>query len=216
MLYHLLFPLAGVFEPFNLFRYQTFRSMGAVVTALIICFIAGPRVIQWLKSKQAEGQPIRIDGPEGHLLRKKGTPTMGGFLILLAITVSTLAWADLTNGYVWVALLVTAGFGGIVPGEPETSIVPVLPKDPAVPPVTVVATSLTAPPLPAPPPGLPKAACPPDPPRARIFPVNVIVAEEAMTIAPPPPPPPPPVLPNVAPAPPPPEPPIGGTSIGVP
>jgi phospho-N-acetylmuramoyl-pentapeptide-transferase len=111
MLYHLLFPLAGVFEPFNLFRYQTFRSMGAVVTALIICFIAGPRVIQWLKSKQAEGQPIRIDGPEGHLLRKKGTPTMGGFLILLAVTISTLLWADLTNAYVWVTLLVTVGFG---------------------------------------------------------------------------------------------------------
>jgi phospho-N-acetylmuramoyl-pentapeptide-transferase len=113
MLFHLLFPLAGKFEPFNLFRYQTFRSGGAVVTALVICFIAGPRVIQWLKSKQAEGQPIRIDGPEGHLLRKKGTPTMGGFLILMAVTISTLLWADLTNAYVWVTLLVTVGFGAI-------------------------------------------------------------------------------------------------------
>jgi len=113
MLYHLLFPLAGVFAPFNLFRYQTFRSMGAVVTALIICFIAGPRVIQWLKAKQAEGQPIRVDGPEGHLLRKKGTPTMGGFLILLAVVSSTLLWADLTNAYVWTTLLVTVGFGAI-------------------------------------------------------------------------------------------------------
>ncbi len=113
MLYHLLFPLAGKFEPFNLFRYQTFRSGGAVVTALVICFIAGPRVISWLKSKQAEGQPIRVDGPEGHLLRKKGTPTMGGFLILLAVTTSTLLWADLTNAYVWVTLLVTVGFGAI-------------------------------------------------------------------------------------------------------
>jgi phospho-N-acetylmuramoyl-pentapeptide-transferase len=113
MLYHLLFPLAGKFEPFNLFRYQTFRSGGAVVTALVICFIAGPRVIQWLKSKQAEGQPIRVDGPEGHLLRKKGTPTMGGFLILLAVAISTLLWADLTNAYVWVTLLVTVGFGAI-------------------------------------------------------------------------------------------------------
>src|SRR6202023_1865827 len=111
MLYHLLVPLAGKFEPFNLFRYQTFRSGGAVVTALVICFIAGPRVIQWLKSKQAEAQPIRVDGPEGHLLRKKGTPTMGGFLILLAVTISTLLWADLTNAYVWVVLLVTVGFG---------------------------------------------------------------------------------------------------------
>jgi phospho-N-acetylmuramoyl-pentapeptide-transferase len=113
MLYHLLFPLAGKVPPFNLFRYETFRSGGAVVTALVICFIAGPRVIRWLKSKQAEGQPIRIDGPEGHLLRKKGTPTMGGFLILLAVTISTLLWADLTNAYVWITLLVTVGFGAI-------------------------------------------------------------------------------------------------------
>ena len=113
MIYHLLFPLAGKFEPFNLFRYQTFRSGAAVMTALIICFIAGPRVIRWLKSKQAEGQPIRIDGPEGHLLRKKGTPTMGGFLILMAVTISTLLWADLTNAYVWIVLLVTVGFGAI-------------------------------------------------------------------------------------------------------
>src|SRR6266851_8358875 len=111
MLYHLLFPLAGKFEPFNLFRYQTFRGIGAVVTALVICFIWGPRVIQWLKSKQAEGQPIRVDGPEGHLLRKKGTPTMGGFLILLAVAISTLLWADLTNAYVWIVLVVTVGFG---------------------------------------------------------------------------------------------------------
>jgi phospho-N-acetylmuramoyl-pentapeptide-transferase len=113
MLYHLLFPLAGKFPLFNLFRYETFRSMGAVVTALVICFIAGPRVIRWLRSKQVEGQPIRVDGPEGHLLRKKGTPTMGGFLILLAVTCSTLLWADLTNAYVWVTLLVTVGFGVI-------------------------------------------------------------------------------------------------------
>src|SRR5215831_2382458 len=111
MLYHLLFPLAGKFPPFNVFRYETFRGMGAVATALVICFIAGPRVIRWLKSKQAEGQPIRIDGPEGHLLRKKGTPTMGGFLILMAVTISTLLWADLTNAYVWIVLLVTVGFG---------------------------------------------------------------------------------------------------------
>ncbi len=113
MLYHLFFPLVDQFTPFNLFRYITFRSGGAVVTALLISFICGPRVIAWLKSMQAEGQPIRLDGPEGHLLRKKGTPTMGGFLILLAITISTLLWADLTNGYVWVTIFVTVGFGGI-------------------------------------------------------------------------------------------------------
>src|SRR5882724_2414208 len=113
MLFHLLTPLADQFTPFNLFRYITFRSGGAVVTALVIAFVAGPRVIAWLKSKQAEGQPIRVDGPESHLIRKKGTPTMGGFLILLALTVSTLLWADLTNGYVWVVLFVTVSFGGI-------------------------------------------------------------------------------------------------------
>src|SRR5258708_8919521 len=106
-----LFPLVSQFEALNLFRYITFRSGGAVVTALIISFIAGPRVIAWLKSMQAEGQPIRDDGPEGHLLRKKGTPTMGGFLILLALTLSTLLWADLSNAYVWLALGVTVGFG---------------------------------------------------------------------------------------------------------
>src|SRR5258708_4207144 len=108
-----LFPLVSQFEALNLFRYITFRSGGAVVTALIISFIAGPRVIAWLKSMQGEGQPIRLDGPEGHLLRKKGTPTMGGFLILLAVTVSTLLWADITNPYIWVTLLVTVGFGGV-------------------------------------------------------------------------------------------------------
>ncbi len=113
MLFHLLFPFADQFSPFNLFRYLTFRSGGALVTALFISFAFGPRVIAWLKSKQAEGQPIRLDGPEGHLVRKKGTPTMGGFLILLALIVSTVLWADLSNGYVWVTLLVTTGFGAV-------------------------------------------------------------------------------------------------------
>jgi len=113
MLFHLLFPLAHQFTPFNLFRYLTFRSGGAMVTALLISFFMGPRLIAWLKSKQAEGQPIRLDGPESHLVRKKGTPTMGGFLILLALIVSTLLWADLSNRYVWVTLFVTAGFGAI-------------------------------------------------------------------------------------------------------
>ncbi|WP_282606499.1 phospho-N-acetylmuramoyl-pentapeptide-transferase [Pelagibius sp. Alg239-R121] len=111
MLFNFLVPLSDDFIIFNLFRYLTFRSGGAVITALIISFILGPKVISWLKSKQGEGQPIREDGPEGHLLTKKGTPTMGGFLILIAITISTLLWADLKNGYVWAVLLVTGGFG---------------------------------------------------------------------------------------------------------
>ena len=113
MLFNLLFPHADQFGAFNLFRYLTFRSGGAMVTAMLISFAMGPRVIAWLKSKQAEGQPIRLDGPESHLVRKKGTPTMGGFLILLALVVSTLLWVDLTNGYVWVTLFVTIGFGTI-------------------------------------------------------------------------------------------------------
>jgi phospho-N-acetylmuramoyl-pentapeptide-transferase len=113
MLYLLLVPLADEFGPLNLFRYLTFRSGGAVVTSLVIAFALGPKVIDWLRSKQAEGQPIRLDGPEDHLIRKKGTPTMGGFLILLALSISTLLWADLANGYIWVTLFVTVGFGCI-------------------------------------------------------------------------------------------------------
>ena len=113
MLYHLLVPLSDTFNALNLFRYITFRSGGAVMTALIISFLLGPGVIRWLKRKQREGQPIRLDGPESHLLTKKGTPTMGGVLILLALALATLLWADLSNGYVWVVLIVTLGFGGI-------------------------------------------------------------------------------------------------------
>jgi len=113
MLYNLLVPLAKQYELFNLFRYLTFRSGGAMFTALVISFYIGPKVIRWLKSKQAEGQPIRLDGPESHLLTKKGTPTMGGVMILLAVTISTLLWVDLTNLYVWIVLMVTLGFGAI-------------------------------------------------------------------------------------------------------
>src|SRR6201986_4887598 len=110
MLYPLLYPWADQFQAFNLFRYITFRSGGAVVTALLISFIFGPQIIAWLKSKQGEGQPIRTDGPQSHLVRKKGTPTMGGFLILLGLTISTLLWADLANAYVWSVLLRPVGF----------------------------------------------------------------------------------------------------------
>jgi phospho-N-acetylmuramoyl-pentapeptide-transferase len=110
MLYF-LYPLSDQFQAFNLFRYITFRSGGAVLTALVISFICGPRIIAWLKSKQGDGQPIRTDGPQGHLARKKGTPTMGGILILLALSVSTLLWADLANPYVWIVLGMTVSFG---------------------------------------------------------------------------------------------------------
>ena len=113
MLYNFLFPLAGDFAIFNLFRYLTFRTGGAIMTALLISFILGPGIIRWLKSKQHRGQPIREDGPQTHIIAKQGTPTMGGFLILIALGVSTLLWADLTNDYVWIVLLVTLGFGAI-------------------------------------------------------------------------------------------------------
>ncbi|MFC4350025.1 phospho-N-acetylmuramoyl-pentapeptide-transferase [Fodinicurvata halophila] len=111
MLYNLLAPLADEFTLFNLFRYLTFRTGGALLTALFIAFVLGPSVIRWLKARQRDGQPIREDGPEGHLLTKKGTPTMGGVLILLALSISTLLWADLSNLYVWVILFVTVAFG---------------------------------------------------------------------------------------------------------
>jgi len=111
MLYNLLFPLADQVGLFNLFKYLTFRTGGAVLTALLISFLAGPAVIRWLRKRQGHGQPIRTDGPESHLLTKKGTPTMGGFLILLALSLSTLLWADLSNAYVWIVLLVTLLYG---------------------------------------------------------------------------------------------------------
>ncbi|CAK0770134.1 phospho-N-acetylmuramoyl-pentapeptide-transferase [Azospirillaceae bacterium] len=111
MLYNLLFPLAeDVSSIFNLFKYITFRTGGAMITSLVISFVLGPRLIRWLKRKQGEGQPIRTDGPESHF-KKKGTPTMGGLMILIAVIVSTLLWVDLTNGYTWIVMLVTVGFG---------------------------------------------------------------------------------------------------------
>jgi phospho-N-acetylmuramoyl-pentapeptide-transferase len=110
MLYY-LYPLSDRFHAFNVLRYITFRTGGAVLTALLICFVFGPAIIAWLKAKQGDGQPIRADGPQSHLVRKKGTPTMGGVLILASLAVSTLLWADLSNPYVWVVLAMTVGFG---------------------------------------------------------------------------------------------------------
>ncbi len=104
---------AGFEGVLNLFRYITFRSVGALVTALAIALIIGPRFIGFLRTKQGKGQPIREDGPASHLLTKKGTPTMGGLMILIALTASTLLWMDLGNGFVWASLFVTLGFGGI-------------------------------------------------------------------------------------------------------
>ncbi len=113
MLYNLLRPLADQFILFNLVRYITFRSGAACITALIVSFLLGPMLIRWLKSVQGQGQPIREDGPARHLIEKKGTPTMGGLLILFALTISTLLWVDLRNGYVWATLFVTLGYGAL-------------------------------------------------------------------------------------------------------
>lgn len=110
MLYHLLAPFAEDFIIFNLFRYLTFRTGGAVMTALIICFLIGPSMIRWLKHKQKEGQPIRADGPEGHF-KKSGTPTMGGLMILISAGISVLLWADLSNHYVAIVAFVIIGYG---------------------------------------------------------------------------------------------------------
>jgi len=98
---------------FNVFRYITFRTAGAVITALFFVFLFGPGMISLLRLKQGKGQPIREDGPAGHLLTKKGAPTMGGLMILSGAVISTLLWSNLTNGYVWVVLFVTVGFGAI-------------------------------------------------------------------------------------------------------
>jgi phospho-N-acetylmuramoyl-pentapeptide-transferase len=104
-------PLADQFFLFNLFRYITFRSGAACLTALVLSLLLGPMVIGWLRAVQRYGQPIRADGPERHLIEKKGTPTMGGVLILATLTASTLLWADLRNGHVWAVLFVTLSYG---------------------------------------------------------------------------------------------------------
>ena len=97
---------------FNLFRYLTFRTGGAILTAMAFVFLFGPAIIRSLRVRQGKGQPIRTDGPESHFA-KAGTPTMGGLMILTGMLVSTLLWTDLANGYVWVVLGVTLAFGGI-------------------------------------------------------------------------------------------------------
>jgi phospho-N-acetylmuramoyl-pentapeptide-transferase len=111
MLYHLLFPLHTQFSVLNVTRYITFRTAAASLTALAISLLLGPWLIRKLREFQV-GQVIRQEGPQTHRT-KAGTPTMGGLLILLASLVPTLLWADLTNVYIWIAVLATAGFGAI-------------------------------------------------------------------------------------------------------
>jgi phospho-N-acetylmuramoyl-pentapeptide-transferase len=113
MIYIFLTPYADDFQLFNLARYHTFRAGAAAMTALLICLVFGSSIIAWLRSFQRGGQPIRDDGPERHLIEKKGTPTMGGVMILGALVFSTLLWADLRSGMVWAVLLVTVGYGAL-------------------------------------------------------------------------------------------------------
>lgn len=110
---HMLTGFSDGGDFFNLFRYITFRASGALVTALLFGFVFGRPLIELLRRKQRNGQPIREDGPESHRTTKAGTPTMGGVLILGALLVSTLLWARLDNVYIWIVLLVTLGFGAI-------------------------------------------------------------------------------------------------------
>src|SRR3982074_678233 len=95
----------------NVFRYITFRTGGAMVTGALFVFLFGPWIIDHLRLRQGKGQPIRSDGPPSHLISKKGTPTMGGLMILSGLVVSTVLWANPLNPYVWIVLAVTLGFG---------------------------------------------------------------------------------------------------------
>ena len=103
--------LAKDFRGFNVFGYITLRAVLATMTALAISFVFGPAVIRWLAAKKI-GQSVRSDGPQTHLI-KAGTPTMGGALILISLGVSTLLWADLSNRFIWIVLIVTFGFGTV-------------------------------------------------------------------------------------------------------
>ena len=113
MLPDLLLNYTNHFQPLNLFNYISFRTIGALLTALLISFIFGPSIISLLKKTQKKGQPIRTDGPKNHIIFKAGTPTMGGLLILLAFSISTILWARLDNQYIWVVLGVAILFGVI-------------------------------------------------------------------------------------------------------
>jgi phospho-N-acetylmuramoyl-pentapeptide-transferase len=112
MLYWLT-ELAGELSAFNIFRYITFRTGGALITALLFVFLFGPQIIRSLRVRQGRGQPIRTDGPERHLIQKQGTPTMGGLMILSGFTFATLLWGNLRNPYVWVVLLITLVYGAV-------------------------------------------------------------------------------------------------------
>jgi phospho-N-acetylmuramoyl-pentapeptide-transferase len=112
MLYYLT-NFSDQFALFNVFKYLSFRAGGAIMTALLIAFWMGPGLIHWMRRKQGRGQPIRQDGPQGHIISKAGTPTMGGVLILISLTIATLLWARLDNPYVWIVMGVTLSYGAL-------------------------------------------------------------------------------------------------------
>src|SRR5438270_7720343 len=112
MLYYLI-ELSDKLSILNVFRYITFRTGGSMITALVFVFLFGPWIIDHLRLRQGKGQPIRSDGPQSHLVTKKGTPTMGGLMILFGIVSSTLLWANPLNPYVWIVLGVTLSFGAV-------------------------------------------------------------------------------------------------------
>ncbi len=112
MLYYLI-QFSDQFGALNVFRYITFRTGGAIMTAMVFMFIFGPGLITALRVRQGKGQPIREDGPASHLLEKQGTPTMGGVMILMAWSTATLLWSNLSNHYVWIVFWVTMLFGMI-------------------------------------------------------------------------------------------------------
>src|SRR5581483_4257767 len=110
-MFYWLADFSGHLSFLNVFRYITFRTGGAIVTALVFVFLFGGPIIDTLRLRQGKGQPIRADGPQSHLITKKGTPTMGGLMILSGLLVSTLLWANPANPYVWIVLGVTLSFG---------------------------------------------------------------------------------------------------------
>jgi phospho-N-acetylmuramoyl-pentapeptide-transferase len=111
MLYNLLYPLHDTFSAFNVFRYITFRSIYAALTALAVVLALGPGIIEYLRRRRI-GEKIRSDGPQTHMV-KSGTPTMGGLIIIAAVVIPSLLWADLGNRYVWIAIVTTLVFGAI-------------------------------------------------------------------------------------------------------
>ena len=123
-MFYWLIDAAPAIPGLNVFRYITFRTGGAMVTAALFVFMFGPWIIDNLRSRQGKGQPIRTDGPESHFA-KAGTPTMGGLMILTGMLVSTLLWTDLANGYVWVvlcAVVATTGVDGVLRPSPDPDL----------------------------------------------------------------------------------------------